>query len=248
MKHLFGLSLLDASEKHGIVAIEALNCKYIVSFLSSPYSLQVPIRPLHNVIYSKLSYADCKINDLDDTMLLSADDSILLIVDAQEKILPAIHQRDDVTSRMRWLAEIALQLHVPVVITEQYPKGLGYTVSSLQDIIESARVVEKTHFSAMREDNFRDVMSDYQRKQVVIMGMETHVCVLQTALDMQQQGYDVFLPSDTVGSRRVNDKTTAIDRMRQVGVDIITSEMAAFEWLEKSGTDTFRHISRNWLK
>ncbi|HAD48794.1 MAG: hydrolase [Idiomarinaceae bacterium] len=181
-------------------------------------------------------------------MLLSSKDSILLIVDAQEKLLPAIHQRDNVTSRMRWLAEIALQLDIPVLITEQYPKGLGYTVSALQEIIESARVVEKTHFSAMQEQSFRDVLSDYDKKQVVIMGMETHVCVLQTAIEMKQEGYQVFLPSDCVGSRRPNDKDSAITRMRDNNVEIITSEMAAFEWLHKSGTDTFRHISRNWLK
>ena len=181
-------------------------------------------------------------------MLLSAKDSVLLIVDAQEKLLPAIHQRDNVTSRMRWLAEIALQLDIPILITEQYPKGLGYTVSALQEIIESARVIEKTHFSALQEDSFRDVLREYNKKQVVIMGMETHVCVLQTALDMKAEGYQVYLPSDCVGSRRPNDKDTAIARMRDNRVDIITSEMAAFEWLHKSGTDTFRHISRNWLK
>ncbi len=181
-------------------------------------------------------------------MLLSAKNSVLLIVDAQEKLLPAIHQRDNVTSRMRWLAEIALQLDIPILITEQYPKGLGYTVSSLQEIIESARVIEKTHFSALQEDSFRDVLREYNKKQVVIMGMETHVCVLQTALDMKAEGYQVYLPSDCVGSRRPNDKDTAIARMRDNRVDIITSEMAAFEWLHKSGTDTFRHISRNWLK
>ena len=181
-------------------------------------------------------------------MLLNATDSILLIVDAQEKLLPAIHQRDNVTSRMRWLAEIALQLDVPVLITEQYPKGLGYTVSALQEIIESARVVEKTHFSAMQEQSFRDVLNEYNKKQVVVMGMETHVCVLQTAIEMKQAGYQVFLPSDCVGSRRANDKETAIERMRDSRIDVITSEMAAFEWLHQSGTDTFRHISRNWLK
>ncbi len=181
-------------------------------------------------------------------MLLSAQDSLLLIVDAQERLLPAIHQRDVVTSRMRWLGEIAMQLDVPILITEQYPKGLGYTVSALQDIIEAGRVVEKTHFSALKEQTFRDVLSEYNKKHIVIMGMETHVCVMQTAIDMQNAGYQVFLPSDTVGSRRPTDKECAIERMRNSGIEIITSEMAAFEWLEKSGTDTFRHISRNWLK
>ena len=100
----------------------------------------------------------------------------------------------------------------------------------------------------MQEQSFRDVLSDYDKKQVVVMGMETHVCVLQTAIEMKQEGYQVFLPSDCVGSRRPNDKDSAITRMRDNNVEIITSEMAAFEWLHKSGTDTFRHISRNWLK
>ncbi|MGM0481072.1 MAG: hydrolase [Pseudomonadota bacterium] len=181
-------------------------------------------------------------------MLLSAKDSLLLIVDTQEKLFPAIHQHDDILARVRWLAEVALQFSIPIVVTEQYPKGLGYSVAALNEVIQAAQVVEKTHFSAMKQPGFFSLLEDYQKKQVVVIGMEAHVCVLQTALDIKAQQYDVFLASDCVGSRRSSDKDAGVERMRNNGINIITSEMAAFEWLEKSATDTFRHISRNWLK
>lgn len=181
-------------------------------------------------------------------MLLNSNNTLVLIVDAQERILPAIHQRDGVVSRMRWLGEICDELSIPILITEQYPKGLGYTIESLTEVLSHARVVEKTHFSALREPVFREVLNEYQAKQIVIMGMETHVCVMQTALDLLAEGYQVYVPVDAVGSRRPADKDAALKRMESHGAELITTEMAPFEWLEKSGTDTFRHISRNWLK
>lgn len=181
-------------------------------------------------------------------MLLSAKESLLLIVDAQEKLLPVIHHYDQVSARIRWLAEVALQLEVPLLITEQYPKGLGYSLPNLKEVVEAAEVIEKTHFSAMKEEGFAGVLEQYGKRQIVVIGMEAHVCVLQTALDIKAQGYDVFLATDCIGSRRPADKDAGIERMRDNGVNIITSEMAALEWVEKSATETFRHISRNWLK
>ncbi|RZQ55886.1 hydrolase [Pseudidiomarina tainanensis] len=181
-------------------------------------------------------------------MLMKADQSVLVIVDAQEKLAPVIHQRDQLIARMRWLGEIANELDVPVLVTEQYPKGLGISVDDLSGVIENAQVIEKLHFSAVQEPNFVNAINEINRSQVILMGMETHVCILQTALDLIADDYQVFVVEDAVGSRRDSDKQTALKRMRQEGVVIISSEMAAYEWLYRSGTDQFRHITKNWIR
>lgn len=181
-------------------------------------------------------------------MLLQLDQSAIVIIDVQEKLAPVIHQRDQIIARIRWLGEIANELSVPIVVSEQYPKGLGISVDDLAKVIENARVVEKMHFSAWQEPHFVDAINDIERKQILLVGMEAHVCVLQTAMDMAEQGFDVFVVEDAVGSRRDTDKQAALRRLQQAGVTIITSEMAAYEWLHRSGTDTFRHITKNWIR
>ncbi|WP_411359752.1 hydrolase [Pseudidiomarina salilacus] len=181
-------------------------------------------------------------------MLLTAEQSLLVIIDVQEKLAPVINQRDQLIARMRWLGEIANELNVGVLVTEQYPKGLGISVDALSGVIENAQVVEKLHFSAWQEPNFVEAVENHDKRQIILMGMETHVCILQTAIDMAQAGYQVYVVEDAVGSRRDSDKQTALARLRQAGVNIISSEMAAYEWLYKSGTDEFRHITKNWIR
>lgn len=181
-------------------------------------------------------------------MLMKADQSILVIVDAQEKLAPVIHQSDKIIARMRWLGEIADELTVPVLVSEQYPKGLGISVNDLSGIIENAQVIEKMHFSAVQEPTFMTALQEYKRPQVILVGMETHVCILQTALDLLSAEYQVFVVEDAVGSRRDSDKQTALKRLRQAGAVIVSSEMAAYEWLHRSGTDQFRHITKNWIR
>lgn len=181
-------------------------------------------------------------------MLLKAAESLLVIVDVQERLAPVIHQRDQLIARMRWLGEIARELQVPVVVTEQYPKGLGISVPDLAGVIEHARVVEKIHFSAVQEPHFLDALDEIKPKQIILMGMEVHVCILQTAVELQQRGYQVYVVEDAVGSRRPSDKETALSRLRQAGVCVISSEMAAYEWLHRGATDQFRHITKNWIR
>ncbi|MFC0446196.1 hydrolase [Pseudidiomarina halophila] len=181
-------------------------------------------------------------------MLLNAADSVVVIVDVQEKLAPVVHQYDHLIARMRWLGEIANELNVSIVVTEQYPKGLGISVDDLSAVIENAHVIEKLHFSAWQESNFTDVLQQQEKRQVVLMGMEAHVCILQTAIDLKQAGYEVFVVADAVGSRRDSDKQAALARLRQLDVQIVTSEMVAYEWMHRSGTDTFRHITKNWIR
>ncbi|MCL5050827.1 hydrolase [Aliidiomarina maris] len=180
--------------------------------------------------------------------LIQRDQSVLCVVDVQQRLAPAIVNVAALIERHQWLLAIANQLLVPVVYTEQYPQGLGPTVNELNGLLASAQKLEKTHFSAYAEQHVREYFSQTKRQQIVLTGTETHVCVLQTALDMQAQGFKVFVVEDAVGSRRESDKRLALQRLRDNGCQIVSSEMVAFEWLHRSATDEFKHISRNFLR
>lgn len=182
------------------------------------------------------------------SQLIRRDNSFLLLIDIQERLAPAIDQGRAVIDQNQWLLKIASELSVPVVVTEQYPKGLGHTVADLSALLEEALVLEKTHFSAFAEPAIAERLQNLQRKQVVITGTEAHVCVLQTAIDMQAAGFQVFIVEGAVGSRREQDKKLALERMRQAGCVIVSSEMVAFEWLHKSATDEFRRISKQYIR
>ncbi len=174
-----------------------------------------------------------------DAMLCSAAESTLVVIDIQERLAPAIHACDHVVAATGWLMDVAAKLQIPTHLTEQYPKGLGPTVASLRSRVEDIRIHEKTHFSWWREGGVADVLT---REQVMLAGTEAHVCVLQTALDLADAGYDVFVVDEAVGSRRPSDKQRGLERMRQAGLTIVTREMVAFEWLERAGTDAFRAV------
>lgn len=174
--------------------------------------------------------------------------SFVLLIDIQERLAPAISQGDDVIARNAWLLQIANELQVPVVVTEQYPKGLGATVETLQPLLTHATWIEKTHFSALAEPQIQTQLQGLQRPQVIVTGTEAHVCVLQTALDLQAAGFQLFIVADAVGSRVQDNKALALQRLRDAGCIIVSSEMVAFEWLHKSGTDEFRHISKTFIR
>jgi nicotinamidase-related amidase len=180
-------------------------------------------------------------------MLIKSDQSMLLLIDLQEKLAPAIEDIDAVLRHNLWLVDIAQRLSVPVGATVQYPSGLGPLVPELDARIEPDRIVEKLHFSAVA-DGCLEAMPDFSRPQIVLTGTETHVCVLQTALDLLTLGKEVFVVAEAVGSRRLTDKELGLARLRQEGCRIVSREMVAFEWLRKAGTDMFRQISREFLR
>lgn len=173
-------------------------------------------------------------------MLLNATRSCLLIVDVQERLAPAINDGEAVISSIAWLAAIAEQLDIPVHATEQYPKGLGPTVSPLQCYLASDCLHQKMHFSWMQTDASHTVKNTYP--QWVVTGTEAHVCVQQTVLEACALDHTVFVVDEAVGSRRALDKQRALERMRRAGAHIVTREMVAFEWLRRADTDTFRAI------
>jgi nicotinamidase-related amidase len=180
-------------------------------------------------------------------MLIDANRSLLLLIDLQERLAPAIHDIEEVLRHNLWLVRLARRLSVPVAATVQYPTGLGSTLPAIAACLEPADIVEKIHFSAVAEGCLNS-LSAFTRPQVIITGTEAHVCVLQTALDLRTSGKEVFIVAEAVGSRHPVDRALALERMRQEGCRIVSREMVAFEWLRRAGTDLFREVSRDFLR
>ncbi len=180
-------------------------------------------------------------------MLMNRDQSVLLVVDIQERLLPHIHEGQAVLDNALWLVKVAQRLGVPVMLSEQYPKGIGHTVAVLRGLTLPENIAEKLHFSCVAA-NCLGGLPGSERPQVVVAGTESHVCVLQTVLDLKKAGKEVFVVADAVGSRKPSDKELALARMRGQGVQIVSREMVAFEWLKQAGSDEFREISREFLK
>lgn len=175
-------------------------------------------------------------------MIIRRDQSLLLIVDIQEKLAPAILNADQAIANAVKLIQAAKHLAVPMLASEQYPKGLGLTVPSLRNVLSTEMIVEKSHFSCFAEPGFSEKLRAQGRHQIVICGMEAHVCVLQTALDIQSAGYSAVVVADAVSSRRIESYELAIARMRTAGVGIVSTEMVLFEWLGQAGTAEFKAL------
>lgn len=180
-------------------------------------------------------------------MLIQADQSVLLMIDMQARLAPAIHDYAEVQRHNDWLLGLAQELGVPVAATVQYPQGLGDMVAELACRIPPEHIVDKIHFSAVAEGCLAG-LACMGRAQVVLTGIEAHVCVLQTALGLLAAGKEVYVVAEAVGSRRPADKELALARLRQEGCRIVSREMVAFEWLHKAGTDLFRRLSREYLR
>ena len=180
-------------------------------------------------------------------MLIARAKSVLLVVDIQERLLPHIHEGQAVLDNAVWLVKVAQRLGVPVMVSEQYPKGIGPTVAVLRGLTSPEHVAEKLHFSCVASKCL-ERLPGAERPQVVVAGTESHVCVLQTVLDLRGQGKEVFVVADAVGSRRPSDRELAMARMRAHGAEIVSREMVAFEWLKQAGTEEFRLVSREFLK
>ena len=173
---------------------------------------------------------------------LTIDNTVLLIVDLQERLLPVIDERERVVGQSGRLIDGCGVLGVPMLATEQYRKGLGATVPEIADRWPAGtKVTEKLKFSACVEPVRRE-LAELGRRTVLICGVETHVCVMQTALELADNGYVVAVAADAVGSRRASDRALALGRMTQAGVVAVSVEMALLEMVHEAGTDRFRSI------
>jgi isochorismate hydrolase len=177
-------------------------------------------------------------------MLLSAARSVLVIIDIQERLAAAMPDGGDrATRKAATLVDAAAALAVPVLASVQYPKGLGALVPALAERIPADRQVAKTQFSAMAEPAFAERLAGLGRPQAVICGMEAHVCVLQSAMDMLAARLQAFVVADAVQSRTAESHAVALDRLRQAGAAVVTTEMVLFEWLERADRPEFRPLS-----
>ena len=178
--------------------------------------------------------------DLAHLPLLIAASSQLVVIDVQERLLPVIQHQESIAANIRFLMDAAAMMQVPAVVTEQYPKGLGRTVEQLRNHAATVATIEKLRFSAADELLNTGVTAT----QVVLAGIESHICVQQTALELRHRGMPVLVAADCIGSRHAEDSLRAIDRMDRAGIVISTAEAIAFEWCERAGTERFKTLSR----
>lgn len=177
-------------------------------------------------------------------MRILAENSIGLIIDMQERLYPHIHEHEQLTRNTSILIEGLKALGIKLMVTEQYTKGLGFTIPPLKEHLSDIKFIEKQAFSCCDEPNFFEELAVEAPQHVIIAGIETHVCVLQTTIDLIENGYKPVLVQDCVGSRNPNDKAMAIERMRKEGAIITTYESILFELLRYSGTEVFKKISK----
>ena len=164
--------------------------------------------------------------------------SVLILIDLQARLMPAIEQGEEVLRLCIRTAKIAQLLEIPVIGTEQSPASLGSNIESIQSLC--SKTVSKEHFNACA-DGLIDALPK-NRLQCIVMGCETHVCLMQTALELLNTGYDVSVVVDGVGSRRTLDKQTALDRLQFAGARLISAEMLAFEWLKSAQNPAFKEV------
>lgn len=173
---------------------------------------------------------------------LSAENSLLLIIDIQERLVAAL-DKDIVVSKAVKVASAAKALGIPTIVTEQYPKGLGNTVPQLKEVLpENTEFVEKTSFNALLEEGMEDRIKSYGKKQIVLFGIETHICVHQTAAALIKAGYEVYIIKDACASRSKYEFKQGIDIMQQNGAKISCVEIALFEWLKGAKNPKFKEV------
>ena len=174
--------------------------------------------------------------------ILRREGAILLVVDIQEKLLAKIYHKEDLIVNISKLLTVANKLKLPFIVTEQYPKGLGQTVPEITALLPDYEPYEKLSFSSCEAQEVIGALEKNGAKKVIVIGIEAHVCVLQTVLDLLSLGYEVYVPNDGVSSRRKNDLMVAIKRMMDEGAVITTVETAIFELLRKAGTQEFKEV------
>lgn len=183
--------------------------------------------------------------DIRGKFLLDRNNAVLVVIDVQEKLCRAMDEKvlERLVANTQVLQEAALELGIPVIATEQYVKGLGETLSTLKERL-SESAIEKMTFSCCGESPFPDRLKATGRRQVIVTGMETHVCVLQTVIELLDAGYGVHLVKDAVMSRRKENWDIGIETARDAGAVITSTETALFQLLRVAGTDEFKKLCK----
>ncbi len=178
-----------------------------------------------------------------DKFTLLKEEAVLMVIDIQERLVPVMKYGEKVTDNTNILVSIAKELEIPIIVTEQYPKGLGKTVEKLSNNIEDAFMYEKTRFTACTEDVISS-LSELGRKKIIITGMETHVCVFQTVRDLIKKNYQVFVVKDAVCSRTKENYNNGLLLMENMGAVITNTETVFFDLIKEAGTPVFKKLSK----
>ena len=178
-----------------------------------------------------------------DRFNLNREDAVLFVIDIQERLVPVMKYKDQVIHNTRILLQGAKEMNIPVVVTEQYPKGLGKTVNEISEFLEEERVFPKNSFTAYI-DEVKEVLEVTDRKKIIIVGMETHVCVYQTTRELIDAGYTVYIVKDAVASRTKENFLNGLDLMKSMGAIITNTETVVFDLLKVSGTPEFKTMSK----
>lgn len=179
-----------------------------------------------------------------DRFFLNKEDSLLVIIDIQERLARVMEKRQNVIDNVLHLVEMSKLLSIPIILTEQYPKGLGQTVEEIKTALPEYRPIEKLSFNCCNEREFISAIGSYNRKSIILTGMETHICVLQTALGLLKEGYKVHIVSDAVCSRSYENHRVGLELMRDAGAVITCTETVLFQHLQVAGTEEFKAISK----
>ena len=186
---------------------------------------------------------------MESTMLISKDDSVRLIIDVQENLTPVQESPREVINGCTTLLEVAEELKIPHIVAEQDHKVFGSTMIDLRKILKEENCYyEKDTFSCYKNNKIREAVKNTNKKQIVIAGLETHLCVLQTAIDFHDAGYEVFVVEDSCSSRSNHQNAMGIQRLIQHGIDVVSREMVLFEWMDKSGSKLFDELWEHRLR
>ena len=183
----------------------------------------------------------------ESNFLADSQDSLVVVMDVQQKLTSAMptEAKENVIEKIKTLLTIANTLSIPIIVTEQYPDGLGHTVPALNEQLTSlVAVIEKTSFSAFDALGFAELIDQSGRKQIVLVGMEAHICILQTALALQKAGFRVFVVEDAVISRTKTNQDNGLRRLRNAGVIVTNVESVFFEWSGDASRAEFKVLAK----
>ncbi|KPP99401.1 hydrolase [Marinobacter sp. HL-58] len=181
-------------------------------------------------------------------MLMDKNNVIVAVIDVQARLLSGVYESERLVENCSWLVRLARLMDVPVIGSEQYPDGLGHTEERLQELVGPERIHGKTFFSCIDDPGFEAAFQAHGRKQVVLCGMESQACVMQSTLRLLEKGFDVFVVADAISARNPYDTEVALRRMEQAGAAIVTKEMVGFEWLRRSDMPEFKDFSKEFLR
>jgi len=172
--------------------------------------------------------------------LISKERAVLVIIDVQERLFSHMAEKERLLENLAKMIRFAEIMKIPILLTEQYSKGLGETIPEIRKIIPQIQPIEKVEFSCLESEKFKEPLAKLGAKTLIITGIEAHICVTQTAIEALDAGFRVCVVSDAVSSRNLEDKAISLERLRHYGVAVVSTEMLMCELLKKAGTPEFK--------